>query len=145
MELSIQLTGKLGGSALVSEEDYKNLKKHSWYQTPTGYAARGVWNGKNMDTEFMHKVVNQTEEGKLTDHINRNKLDNRRENLRSVTAAENRANTGATRLSKTGVKGVCFHKASRKWIAQTKGKYLGVFNTIKDAQEAYHRETEFSS
>lgn len=80
------------------------------------------------------------EEGKEVDHINRNKLDNRRENLRLVTRQENCWNKSKQKNNKSGYTGVCFDKkASSKnpWKAYAKhdGKNynLGFYSTEEEA------------
>ena len=74
------------------------------------------------------------------DHINRDKSDNRWCNLRQVHRAENMRNAGNYATCKSGVSGVCFHKAVSKWYAQIsddgKRKYLGVYDSKLDAVEA---------
>lgn len=75
------------------------------------------------------------------DHINRNKLDNRIDNLRSVTRSENSQNIVAPRKdSLTGIRGVCF-RPRQGYVARIcvggKSKYLGSFKTAEDASSAY--------
>ena len=74
------------------------------------------------------------------DHINRNKQDNRIENLRAVDRSLNLRNTGVKKNNTSGVKGVVFHKRDKKWYAtigiDSKKKHIGSFNTIKQASEA---------
>ena len=69
----------------------------------------------------------------IIDHINRDKLDNRIVNLRSITSQENSFNTNA--------KGYSYNKKDKKYIAQIRlgGKsiYLGSFNTPEEATDAY--------
>ena len=73
------------------------------------------------------------------DHINGVKNDNRLSNLRQVNRSQNMQNLkGARRDNKTGVLGVCLHKASGKYRAQIQKagvKYdLGVFSTVEEAR-----------
>jgi hypothetical protein len=81
----------------------------------------------------------------FVDHANRVKSDNRWENLREATAAQNAANTGVRSTNKSGVKGVSWCKATRKWRATIvvggKQKSLGRHDRIEDAAYAYR---EFS-
>lgn len=82
------------------------------------------------------------------DHINGDRTDNRIENLRAVTSLENKQNLGLSINNKSGIKGVCWSAAAGKWQAQIrlsgKTKYLGVFDTIKNAAEArLSAEAEF--
>ena len=75
------------------------------------------------------------------DHINGIKHDNRIANLRVATHTQNMANKGAYKNSKTGVKGVSYHKRDRKYYvcisASGKQHHVGSFKTIADAQQAY--------
>lgn len=88
---------------------------------------------------------------KVVDHINGIRDDNRWVNLREGTQSQNMMNTKINPKNKSGVKGVCWHKASKKWIAQlrVKGKSvnIGYFSDISSAElavraarEKYHGE-----
>ena len=74
------------------------------------------------------------------DHINHVRDDNRLVNLRFVTRSENRKNQSVSSKSTTGVTGVYFSKAKKKYIAQIKVNreviYLGIFETLEEAAEA---------
>jgi hypothetical protein len=74
------------------------------------------------------------------DHINRNKKDNRFENLRECDRFTNLANCGLSVKNKSGSKGVHWNPDCRKWSAKLKFKnklyYLGVFEKLEDAIEA---------
>ena len=69
------------------------------------------------------------------DHIDGNRLNNRIENLREATFKQNNQNRKPTGSS--GVKGVVWHKQSKKWVASIcvnrKSVHLGSFENIKDA------------
>lgn len=71
------------------------------------------------------------------DHINGDRADNRRKNLRLVTRTENGRNTRKPAHNTSKVVGVSWHKASGKWRASIKtngmGKHLGVFPRKADA------------
>jgi hypothetical protein len=73
------------------------------------------------------------------DHVNRDRRDDRWENLRLATRAQNLANTGA----RSGMKGACWVAAKGKWKAQIrhggKNHHLGYFDRECDAHEAYAR------
>lgn len=99
---------------------------------------------KKQKSIYMHRLVlelNNVEvpNKKLVDHINRNKLDNRLENLRIVDNTGNGANRAIIPNS-VGYKGV--YKNYNKWIAQVtilnKVTHLGRFNTPEEAAQAYN-------
>jgi len=102
----------------------------------TGYR-RMSWRNKSV---AHHRVVWIYHYGSVTgqiDHINRNKCDNRIENLRCVTASVNASNRGTSSSNSSGVVGVSFNTAQGKWkvsINTDSGrKYLGYY---KDKNEA---------
>ncbi|WP_343625387.1 HNH endonuclease [Roseateles puraquae] len=75
------------------------------------------------------------------DHVNRNRSDNRIENLRCVTASENQQNKGLQRNNSSGLKGVSWYARGECWQAfiavDGRNKRLGSFPTKEEAFEAY--------
>lgn len=70
------------------------------------------------------------------DHINGNTSDDRWENLREVTNAENLRNKKQPKTNKSGVTGVCWYKKTNKWqayINHIKKEHLGFYATIEEA------------
>ena len=74
------------------------------------------------------------------DHIDRNKRNNTRKNLRIVTHQENMQNTGILKTNKTGFKNISFDKSSGKYLVvfgfKNKKYYVGRFDKIEDAKTA---------
>jgi hypothetical protein len=128
-----------GKFAIVDECLFEWLIQWKWYHSK-GYAARNIGGRKNKSIVWMHRLINDTPDGFETDHINRNKLDNRRENLRSVTKSQNGLNKGKNKNNKSGYKGVYLESWSGKWRAEIRidGKRmtLGRFVNINDANKA---------
>lgn len=77
------------------------------------------------------------------DHKNRDGSDNRINNLREATPLQNAQNKGSYQNNTSGYKGVCWHKSSKKWMAQIKYRYknihLGLFDDPEDASRAYQK------
>jgi len=73
------------------------------------------------------------------DHINRNRTDNRLENLRDVSYSDNNVNMGMRSHNTSGFEGVSWHAKARKWMAQIKRNghyyYLGLFESKEDAKD----------
>ena len=71
------------------------------------------------------------------DHINRNPLDNKLENLREASRTCNARNTGIACINSSGVKGVYWNKRDSSWIARIKVRqkyyHLGYFDNFCEA------------
>ena len=126
---------------LVDDEDFDLLIKKSWSLNGQGYPV--AWHqGK---TKKAHRLIIETQNGLVTDHINGNKLDNRKSNLRLVTQSQNCQNQSIRKSKKTSkFKGVCWHKNNKTWTAYITGtpskiKHLGSFKSEQVAAEAYNK------
>ena len=134
--------------ALVDDEDYEALAQFRWCVTwelgaQTRYALRKVRlpDGRQI-TVRMHRQLLNPEVGVEVDHANHDSLDNRRANLRLATSAENHFNQSKQRRATSSVfKGVCWHKARGKWLAQIRFNgdhiHLGLFVDEAEAARAY--------
>lgn len=134
----IQLTQEM--ITLVDDNMFEYLNQWKWHYHQ-GYARRNTKiNGKRKIISI-HQIVMNTPDGFDTDHINGNKLDNRKENLRICTHEENTQNKNLSRDNISGYKGVNKRKKNGKWRARIiyKGKEisLGEYFFIEDAAKAY--------
>lgn len=124
---------------IIDIEDILKIKKYKWYLHSKGYVATD----KEGDTLLMHRLINNTPEGKLTDHRNFNKLDNRKSNLRTCNTFQNMANRKAQCNNSSGYRGVYYHKLTGKWEAEihhhNKKEYLGLFSTKEEAIRVYNK------
>lgn len=128
----------IGLYVLVDELDYCYLFKHKWFLHSGGYAVRNDGQGKNRKVVFMHREVSKARAGQLIDHVNGNRLDNRRLNLRTCTSTENtRHRTRLAANNNSGFNGVYWSSSNKRWTAQItigrKTYYLGVFKNKADA------------
>lgn len=120
--------------AIVDDDDFERLHVYSWCvaHMPGGYYAVRSVNRKRV--YMHHDIIGKPVYGFVTDHINRNSLDNRRENLRHVTYRENRMNSSAV-LNATYIS---FEK--NKWRARYpidgRKVTVGSFNTKEEALQA---------
>jgi hypothetical protein len=128
-----------GKFAIVDGDDFEALSKFKWGLTPNGYARRNKRRNGRTIRIYMHRWVLRTPNGCWTDHINGNKLDNRKINLRVCDASQNGANSKIKRTSSTGFKGV--RKNYNGWQAhitvRRKLHLLGTYPTKKEAAKAY--------
>lgn len=124
------------GYAKVST-DFAWILNHTW-----------TFDGKYPKTKIgnkkfrMHQlVIPNVPKGFATDHINGERFDNRKENLRICTYAENLMNTARRADNKTGFKGVIQPKDTKKFYAHIgfmgKQIHLGSFDTAEEAHEVY--------
>jgi hypothetical protein len=122
---------KKGEEIQVGEQDYETINKIGWH-IQNGYA-RGCVERKKIS---MHKfVMGEPPKGMEIDHINRNKLDNRRMNLRFVSKSENAHNR------EMGAGCVWYENRIKRWRAEMRDngrkQHLGVFLTEQEARTAY--------
>jgi hypothetical protein len=126
-----------GKQAIVDVEDYPLVSKYKWHLSGAGYAVRTV-NRKNK--VYMHREINNTPADKFTDHINGNRLDNRRSNLRTCYRSGNAMNIGKPK-GKSGFIGV--YSTGKRWRARVKiggtMKHLGSFTTPELASKARNK------
>jgi hypothetical protein len=141
-ELQIPLSQ--GKVALVDAEDYDRLiSMGRWHLHSGGYAAKSYRHpGGRSDVVFMHRVILNAPEGVDVDHINGNRLDNRKSNLRPVTRSQNIRKARPHQTNTSGFKGVSWCSTRRKWRAQIytgqRNLYLGEFRTPEQAARVYN-------
>lgn len=122
--------------AIIDIQDYDLIKDHTWRYLKTGYAAAHLGDKSEITLHRMLLGLNENEVIKV-DHKNRNRLDNRRCNLRKCNDFQNSWNSGLRSNNTSGVKGVSFYKRINKWVAyitvHKKYIHLGHFDNIEDA------------
>lgn len=138
-----------GQFAIVDACDYEWLNQWKWYRISTGYAARvhylGTINGKKREEMIrMHRLIMSAPKGVDTDHINGNRLDNRRHNLRLCNRSENQKNSKKRENTTSKYKGVSFNQPAGKWQVHIRDdesgrqRHLGLFSNELEAALAYN-------
>lgn len=118
------LIGKVAGA--ITREGYKVI-----YLAPRQYKAHRL--------AWLHFYG--SEPNGMIDHINRNPSDNRIENLRICNASQNAANSRIRSNNTSGIRGVHWRPAHKKWVANImvggRYLYLGCFENKEDAAKAF--------
>lgn len=133
---------------LIDNEDFYKVKDYKWHLKPCGrtiYACTDIKSNGVRSSKCIHQFIMDVGEDEVVDHINRDGLDNRKENLRVVKGIYNQMNRAKNLNSASRFKGVKKeHREkfkNRPWYAriQLKGKrtYLGSFKTEEEAARAY--------
>lgn len=158
-EIKIELP--CGTKTVISKEDEWILKEFPVWGI-TGSKSRYVFAERSVKTEYsalreriyLHRLIVKPKQQEQVDHIDRDRLNNRRNNLRICSVRQNAANV-AMRNGKR-FKGV-YHDKSRylakphsvyltyidaKCRGQSKRRYLGRYKTEEEAARAYDKEAK---
>lgn len=130
-----------GKFAIVDEEDYTKVIIYNWKLLRLSHRLEYVRASHKGKKIYLHRLIMGFPENKCIDHKNHNGLDNRKENLRKCTRAENNMNIPKRKESKSKFKGIFWHPKANKWCAQisinNKMCHIGLFNKEEDAAMAY--------
>lgn len=138
--------------ALCDDEDYARLNKYKWRLNKRGYVCTSVWfKGTGRGTVLlMHRLVYMVPKGIDTDHIDQNKANNQKANLRPVTRSQNMMNVTRTKTNaRSKYKGVSYldrPNLKKKWLAYIrldyKMYYFGYHETEVEAAHVYNQVAE---
>lgn len=124
--------------AIVSDEDYNFLNTHKWYLHHTGYPTMSKYIAKGKTKHIsMHRLVMGLDTKSDIDHIDRNKLNNQRENLRFASRKQNMANKGKY------LRSIC-HSVF-KGVSLQKGKYWIACVIVNGKTKLIHAPSEFDA
>lgn len=117
-------------------EDHDVIKNYCWGVNSDGYPSTRLCGS----TLRLHKLITNTNVDELIDHIDRNKKNCRKENLRSCNKSQNCSNINLRSDNTSDVIGVVYRNKTSKWIAQIqknhKNKHIGCFTNKEDAIKA---------
>ena len=135
-----------GNSFLIDKDDYEAVSKYVWHKTKGGYWMTVYSDEPYKQTHLkLHKLVTRTSSTELIDHVNRDKNDNRKCNLRVCDLYENARNSSIAKNNTSGFIGVSYNKQRKEWKAsihqksddrnRTGGKelFLGWYKNKEDA------------
>lgn len=131
MTKSIPLTQ--GQAALVDDDLFDELNKHKWC-----FDGRYAQRKEGKKTIRMHRVILESPQ---VDHIDGNRLNNQRSNLRACNHTQNQMNREKSKGLSSLYKGVSWHKQTEKWRARIQTSegnlYLGLFESEVEAAQVY--------
>ena len=145
MNLNKHIPLTQGKFAIVDAADYAELSKYKWRvkwckNVKSFYVIRSLprVNGKSK-VVTMHREILGALPGQYVDHINHDTLDNRRENLRICTNAQNCANRIKSVNTSSQFKGVYWCKVMSKWRSRIgeQPQHIGYFTDEIEAARAY--------
>ena len=131
---------------IVDDDWFPILNQWKWYcsskEDNKGYAVRDIGTREQGQSIFLHRYIMMAPDCYQVDHVNQNKLDCQRTNLRLVKPEKNYINRKMLSTNTTGFKGVCFDKARGKFTAHIaldkKQHNLGRFDTAIEAARVYN-------
>lgn len=128
---------------MVDDEDFDYLNQFYWQVDKTDSVGTHA-NGERPRT-LMHRLIMKAPADREVDHIDGNRLNNQRSNLRICNSSQNKCNRGPRKDCKSGYKGVSWHGQRQKWTVRIQPpnskKYLslGLYTDIKEAAKAYNK------
>lgn len=128
----------IGRSAFFFDiEDLPVIQSRRWYVDKDGYLTSSYYYMGKLRIVRFHRIITHAQPGQRVDHKNRNRADNRKQNLRCCSSSENNRNRGLYSTNISGVAGVHFDKKRKRWVASItyNGKriFIGRFYSKEDA------------
>lgn len=149
---AVLLFGKRGHGlvSLVDDSDYETIASHRWYVDRDGYPVASVRHAGKRSTITIHGLLIGIVPGMFADHIDGDRLNNQRSNLRHCTPSQSSMNRARPSHNTTGVRNVSLHRSGKyKVHVQANGecRYFGLYDTLaaasvaaNAARTALHRE-----
>lgn len=126
--------------ALINAMDWPKIMHHRWGRDAHGYAVSAWYEDGKLRNVKMHRFIMDAAPGTEIDHINRNRLDNRRDNLRFCTRSENNRNSKLRVDNPSGERHVGWDRARRRWKVQIRhdgrNQSIGRFISLSEAVAA---------
>lgn len=138
---------KCGASVIVDPGDYEELHKYPWEQATTGFVVASIRHSDGRPlTVIMNRLITGAVSGQKVVHLNGDRLDHRRANLRAFEYRPYKVKiNGVNKNNRTGVRGVQYYKdfcPTKPWRAQITAEgqnyHLGMFATMEEAVAARH-------
>jgi hypothetical protein len=139
--MSCRITLRSGDEVLIDEVDEYLINSYTWTRSDDGYAIHNYTARGSSKAMYMHRLIMKAKVGEIVDHIDGNRLNNKRSNLRVVSVSQNSQNSYQKYKSTSMFKGVSWDSRLKKWRVdiRVKGRkrFLGKFEDVLDAALAY--------
>lgn len=141
-----------GNEFIIDCDDYQKIKNYTWRASSNGY----IITTKNRKNILLHRLIMNPSDNLIVDHINHNKKDNRKKNLRICTMSNNNMNKSKLSSNTSGVTGVTWNENSGCWVSQiglNNNMIILGYNTNfdeavklrKEAEEKYFGEYSYNN
>lgn len=137
-----------GEETLVDSEDYENLCRFVWSKHSAGYVVRSEGSSRKSTFKqyLLHRELLAAPESSYVDHINGDKMDNRKVNLRLCTNKDNTRNSSPHKDSSSVYKGVSWYSPTSNWTSRISADgflyHLGRYPTELEAATAYDKKAK---
>lgn len=133
---TLTLSGRHGTfDILIDDEDMQRVQQYSWYVAKDGYVRTIIaLGGKRRHGLFLHRWLLNAPTGAYVDHINHNRQDNRKDNLRLCSKRMNCAN----KIKTDDTDGVSWDKQSKRWRVCVGNGATGYRGRFKDQNAAFN-------
>lgn len=123
----------------IDSQDKNEVLSYSWHLTDKGYLRTAIRISGRKSDLYLHRLIMAPPSNKIVDHINHDRLDNRRCNLRLCTRSQNNMNRKLRSDNLLGFKGVTAvgNRYRVKIKFMNKNIYIGTFESAEKAAKAY--------
>jgi len=115
-------------------EDFEKVSRYYWYKHHSGYFFANDENGGRI---ALHRLVMDAKSDERIDHINHQKENACKSNLRIVTASENSFNSALAKNNTSGRTGVHYNRREKMWVPTImkdgESVYLGKYSSFEEA------------
>jgi hypothetical protein len=111
---------------IIDISDFDTIRNYSWYpkRSEWGTYCNGYVNKKVV---VLHRFIMKAQVGQYIDHIDKDTLNNKRDNLRFVTNQQNGFNRKVGKNNTSSIMGICWVESRNKWNVRIKLNYKNIF------------------
>lgn len=126
-----------GNSFEIDKEDLKRITPYRWYKNDSEYWIAQMYPQGKRKLQRLHRFIMNAKSGDIIDHIDRNRSNNKKNNLRFCSPSQNSMNSSMSKQNSSGFIGVSYYKASDCWEShigvEGEKKELGHYKEKREA------------